>query len=213
MKNANLWKPSKFVYESKRWSPSSDRREVGIGSRFIASIQIGPYYKCIKTYAKGNLLDLGCGKVPYYEIYRELVTENVCVDWNENIHVDYVLDIKNTLPFPEARFDTILCSDVLEHIINPSFLFAEMARLLKPGGRLILFVPFFYHLHEVPYDYYRYTEHILRSFSDSNGMEILLLEPYGGAPEIILDIIAKLMSSHLFLSAVILRLSLLFIRS
>lgn len=213
MKNIDLWKPSKFVPTSKGWIPSPDRKEVGIGSRFVAAVQITNYISCIRTYASGKLLDLGCGKVPYYGIYRELVSENICVDWNDNQHLESALDLNKELPFPDERFDTILCTDVLEHIINPSGLFAEMTRILQPGGNIILCVPFFYGLHEEPHDYYRYTEHCLRNFGDVNGLEILFLESYGGAPEIILDIFAKMLSSHLFLSALHLCLSLKFVRS
>jgi SAM-dependent methyltransferase len=108
------------------------------------------------------LLDLGCGKVPFYARYREYVSETVCVDWSNSLHgnghVDAECDLTQELPFADASFDTILLSDVLEHIPAPERLWREMARLLKPGGELLSSVPFFYWLHEEPYDYYRYTK-------------------------------------------------------
>lgn len=213
MKNATVWKPSKFVHTPKGWSPSSDQREVGVGSRFIAAVQLPFYHKLMRMHVYGKLLDVGCGKVPYYGIYRELISENICIDWAENAHVDSVVDLNGKLPLPDSAFDSILCSDVLEHIADPFALFVEMARVLKPGGHLLVFVPFFYHLHEQPHDYFRYTEYALKRFGEISGIETLVLEPYGGAPEIILDILAKNISQYRWLSAVHLKLGLMFVRS
>ena len=213
MRSENLWEPSKFIETIQGWSPSSDRNCVGVGSRFVASIQLASYYSVIRKHACGDLLDLGCGKVPYYGIYRDLVRENICADWNRNLFVNFVVDLNKSLPVANGLFDTVLCTDVLEHLYNPSNAFSEMTRVLKPGGKLILCVPFLYYLHEEPHDYFRYTEHSLRRFSKENQLEVVLLLAYGGALETILDIIAKNISSHSLLSAIHLNLSLAFANS
>jgi SAM-dependent methyltransferase len=141
------------------------------------------------------LLDLGCGKVPFYALYREYVSETVCVDWAKSLHggdyLDAECDLTKGLPFADASFDTILLSDVLEHIPTPDSLWREMGRLLKPGGKLLLNVPFYYCLHEDPYDYYRYTKYALRRFAETTGFEIILIKELGGAPEIVVDIVSK----------------------
>lgn len=189
---------------------SRDTKELSIGSRFIAFIQCKVYEKAIKDHARGLLLDLGCGKVPLYEIYRCYVTDNICIDWtntSHTLHLDYKFDLNNEIPLESSIFDTILITDVLEHLHAPEILFREMSRLLRPNGKLILGVPFIYRIHDEPYDYYRFTEFSLRMFCKRNGMKIISLEPYGGATEIILDIVAKeiafskiLSEIHLFLS-------------
>jgi hypothetical protein len=69
-----------------------------------------------------------------------------------------------------------------------------MARLIKPGGKLLLNVPFLYWLHEEPYDYYRYTKFALRRFAEEAGFEIVLIKKLGGAPEIVVDIFSKIAS-------------------
>jgi hypothetical protein len=81
--------------------------------------------------------------------------------------------------------------------------------VLKPHGKVILGVPFFYWLHEEPHDYYRFTKYKLQMFCEENRLAVVSLEPHGGAPEIILDIIAKniafsktLSACHFFLSNV-----------
>src|SRR5262249_6078777 len=67
----------------------------------------------------------------------------------------------------------------------------EITRMLAPGGKLIMNVPFFYWLHEQPHDYYRYTQFALRRFVQESGMRLIQLDALGGAPEIMTDIFAK----------------------
>jgi len=144
------------------------------------------------------LLDLGCGGVPFYAVYREYVSEIVCVDWSNSLHgndhLDAQCDLTKDLPFADASFDSILLSDVLEHIPTPERLWREMARLLKPGGKLLLNVPFVYPLHEEPYDYYRYTKYAVRRFAEITGFDVILIKELGGAPEIVVDIFSKSIS-------------------
>jgi hypothetical protein len=68
-----------------------------------------------------------------------------------------------------------------------------MARILSEDGVIIMNVPFFYYLHEKPYDYYRFTEYALRRFVESAGLEVIILDAIGGAPEVLTDILAKIM--------------------
>lgn len=200
MKNKEKWKPSKFVHKNGKLIASRDPKEVGIGSRLGADMVAACYAANLKRYAKGRLLDLGCGKVPFYEAYKNYITENICVDWNNTFHkneyLDFECDLTKDLIFREGEFDTILLSDVLEHIPEPMHLWHEMYRVLAKNGRLILNVPFFYWLHEAPYDYYRYTEYALRRFVELSGFKLILLEPGGGVPEIITDILVKNILSY-----------------
>jgi ubiquinone/menaquinone biosynthesis C-methylase UbiE len=80
---------------------------------------------------------------------------------------------------------------VLEHVAEPEQLWDEMYRILKKGGRILMNVPFYYWLHEPPYDYYRYTEYCLRRMAEKRGFHLLLLRSIGGTPEILADIFSK----------------------
>lgn len=195
MQNSTTWKPSKYMYRKGHLIASRDPKEVGISSRLLADRIAAFYDQTLRHHARGKLLDLGCGKVPLYTTYREFVTENICVDWantaHKNEYLDFELDLTQPLPFPDQTFDTILLSDVLEHIPVPEQLWHEMARLLTPQGKIILNVPFFYWLHEMPFDYYRYTEFALRRFVDLAGLTLIHLAPIGGVPEVMTDIFAK----------------------
>jgi ubiquinone/menaquinone biosynthesis C-methylase UbiE len=80
------------------------------------------------------------------------------------------------LAFPDAAFDLIIASDVLEHIADDAKAMQEWARVLKPGGRLIVFVPAFQHLcssHDVfNHHFRRYTKEQLKSIVTGAGLQV-----------------------------------------
>jgi SAM-dependent methyltransferase len=195
VKNQERWAPSKFVYEKGRLVASRDRRELSSASQLIGDLVAGCYDEALKQYARGALIDLGCGKVPLYEAYRDLVTANTCVDWAGSLHknefLDLECDLMEPLPFASGSFDTIILSDVLEHVPRPAHLWGEMSRILAPNGHILMNVPFFYWLHEEPHDYYRYTEFALRRFAAEAGLDVVVLKPIGGTPELLADLAAK----------------------
>jgi len=195
LRNREAWKESKYVFRGGRLLASNDPTEVSIGSRLTASLIATSILPVLERHALGRLLDLGCGKVPLYGVYRGLVSEVMCVDWGNSLHatshLDKEADLTKPIDLPDASFDTVVLSDVLEHIPVPLDLCREISRLLSPGGKLILSVPFYYPLHEAPYDFYRYTEYALRRFMELSKMKVVYLEPFGGAFEILADIVSK----------------------
>jgi hypothetical protein len=85
MKNIDKWKPSKAIQDSDgNWVVNF--KGVGRGSRHVASLQIPAYAKVISKYAKGSLLDCGAGKVPFYGVYKDLVSDIICTDWGSSRH-------------------------------------------------------------------------------------------------------------------------------
>ncbi len=184
MNNRANWKPNRFVKKNGKIEGAHVIRLIG-----------RVYDQMIQKYATGLLADIGCGDVPYYELYKDKITDNVCVDWGNSVSVsfiDHFADLNKPLNFFESNsFDTILCTDVLEHIHEPALLFSEMARVLKPHGNLILGVPFLYWVHDNPHDYNRYTHFMLEEFCKKNGLTVVELEIYGGLPEILFDLVEK----------------------
>lgn len=131
--------------------------------------------------ARGRLLDVGCGDKPYEPTFRPHVTEYIGIE-HESVFAstnasagerrpDLYYD-GNRLPFGDASFDTVISIQVLEHTPRPQPLLHEMARVLRPGGLLILSAPFSGRLHEEPYDYFRYTPHGLRAMCGEAGLEV-----------------------------------------
>ncbi|WP_354256507.1 class I SAM-dependent methyltransferase [Bradyrhizobium sp. F1.13.3] len=195
LRNAENWKETKYVLRGEQLLASDDVTEVSLSSRLAANLFAARYFEALRLHASGRLLDLGCGKAPLYGVYRNLVNEVTCIDWGNSLHqttyLDKEADLTQPIDYPDGAFDTIVLSDVLEHIPVPMDLCLEISRLLSPGGKLIMSVPFYYPLHEAPHDYYRYTEFALRRFMDHSGMRIVCLNPVGGAVEIVLDVISK----------------------
>ena len=102
---------------------------------------------------------------------------------------DVVDDIAHS-SFPDETFDAIVVMEVLEHVLDPLSAASEIHRLLKPGGRLILSVPFIFPLHDRPYDFFRYTRyglaHLFRPFDE------LVVRERNSWGEAILVLVARL---------------------
>jgi hypothetical protein len=83
MANGNIddWRPTKFVRTARGLKASRIPAHVSVSSRFMVD-NVGPYYeRAIRAHAHGRLLDMGRGYVPLYETYRAVVSENICIDW------------------------------------------------------------------------------------------------------------------------------------
>lgn len=85
------------------------------------------------------------------------------------------------LPFADASIDTVLCLEVIEHVRAPNHMLAEIARVLRPGGRLFLSMPFLYPIHDAPFDFQRFTEHGLRRDLAAAGLQMQSLQKNGHA--------------------------------
>jgi SAM-dependent methyltransferase len=151
-----------------------------LAPRFIADITAQWYERAIRAQARGRLLDLGCGDVPLYGVYRDLVQEHICINWanslHPSIHLDFAVDLGGKLPFEDGSFDTILVTDVLEHLAEPAGAMCETAGILRLGGKLIIGVRFFYWIHEEPHDYHWYTEFALQRMCQLSGLSIVELQ-------------------------------------
>lgn len=113
-----------------------------------------------------RVLDVGCGAAAYRDLFPQMTTLDVAP--REGTKVDIVADAHDLSMIPDASFDVVLCTEVLEHLHTPSRAIAEFHRILKPGGLLLLSTRFIFPLHDVPGDYYRFTKyglrHLLKAF-------------------------------------------------
>lgn len=133
------------------------------------------------VHARGRLLDVGCGNKPYEEFFRNSVSEHVgcdVVQSSEN-RVDFICPATE-LPFEAASFDTVLITQVIEHVAEHQILVSEAFRVLKSNGVLILSGPMYWPLHEEPYDFFRFTKHGLRFLLEKAGFAGIEIENNGG---------------------------------
>lgn len=135
-----------------------------------------------REHARGTLIDIGSGNAPYRRLVEPHIETYIGVDYpaagmqpGASVYGDAM-----QLPVRDASVDTVLCTEVIEHLPRPAECFAEFARVLRPGGSLILTTPLHWQLHEEPRDFYRYTKHGLRYLMTTNGLEPEAIIPITG---------------------------------
>lgn len=148
-----------------------------------------PFWLCrrelgckLRKYApnlQGKILDFGCGTGPYRALLTA-ATDYTGLEYDspenrQREHADIYYD-GLTIPLEDASFDGVLSTQTLEHVPNPERIVAEWARILRPGGHLLLTLPFMWPEHEMPYDFQRYTTNGLQAILKNGGFEIISQE-------------------------------------
>ena len=199
MKRRNL-----ALRETESWRPPALRDPTAF--RRFGDLQLASIWNDLRPLLAsetGAVLDVGCGEQPY----RSLITRASSYQGLDIAEADerFGYAREDTLyvsgyPWPvvDASVDLALCTEVLEHVLEPSLLLTEVRRCLRPGGRLLMTVPFAARWHFVPFDYWRFTPsgitHLLREagfadvrvFSRGNPVTvaaqkvIALIAPLGG---------------------------------
>ena len=129
----------------------------------------------LAKYIHGKTLDVGCGQKPYEKLFNSSPYIGLEIDTVENRRIkkaDYFYDGK-TFPFQNDEFDSIIVNEVFEHVFNPVDFLNEIHRVLKPGGTLLMTVPFIWDEHEQPNDYARYTSFGLQHILEKSGFEVI----------------------------------------
>jgi len=135
-----------------------------------------------------RILDAGAGSCPYRDLFKhcEYKAQDFTSLIDEQLsggqygQIDYVCDIAS-IPVPNAAFDAILCSEVLEHLPEPIKVITEFARILKPGGKIIITAPLGSGIHQEPYHYYGgYTPFWYEKFLDEAGFDSVHVENNAG---------------------------------
>ena len=134
-----------------------------------------------QKYICGLTLNVGGGKTTYRELADQMITMDK-YDANPSgskLDVDVKADAEKQYPFPDNKFDSLVCTQVLEHVPDPLHIINENYRVLKQDGYLILSVPFLERYHADPHDYWRFTHQGLKKILEPN-FEIIKMEPVGG---------------------------------
>ena len=108
---------------------------------------------------QGRVLDVGGGtrKSSYLPLLRvEGRLESLNIDPERA--PTFIADLNGPLPIPASTYDTVLSLNTLEHVREDVFALREMTRVLKPGGRMLIFVPFLYRVHGSPSDFHRHPK-------------------------------------------------------
>ena len=122
-----------------------------------------------------NWLDLGCGQKPFISSFTNCTYTGIDVEVSgreESLKNPDMFFDGREIPFASDTFDGILCTQVLEHVINLDIILSECNRVLKPGGVMIVSVPFLYREHEQPFDFRRFTSFGITSELEGHGFKI-----------------------------------------
>lgn len=133
--------------------------------------------------AGARVLDAGAGEGQYSAYFRKQRYTGVDLGvgdsaWNYGA-LDAIADLKD-LPFRDGTFDASLNIVTMEHLREPKLALREIARVLKPGGVLLVVAPHEWEVHQSPHDYFRYTRHGLAFLFAEAGLRVQTLEPAGG---------------------------------
>jgi SAM-dependent methyltransferase len=176
--DANRWEGA-----PRRWGPNTGHPNEAARNRVVYRQMSAALSYAASRFGSGRLLDIGCGTKPWQPTFAPYVDVHIGADHEGTLHglvsVDVVSDAY-AIPLEDDSFDTILLTEVLEHLERPQDALAECARLLRPRGHLILTTPFAWPLHEEPRDFFRYTPHGLRYLVETAGLEVVELRPLSG---------------------------------
>ena len=152
----------------------------------------------VRRFAAGKiLLDAGAGHKrfqPYFATAKRYLTvehpSGIAMKGMEQETYDFIAELDGEPFTDDESIDVIYCHSVLEHVARPERFFANSLRMLRPGGRLYIHVPFMYPEHETPYDFNRLTRYGLKSRLEEAGFGIATLRPssnsfYGSAAFVI----------------------------
>lgn len=156
-----------FRYKNQPWYLNASRVRLARVNRRFAE----------HTKKSMLVLDAGAGRGPYRKLFRHARYEaadfaQLSTDYTT---LDYVCSLVD-IPVEDGRFDRILFNQVLEHIDDPPAVLKELHRVLKPGGKILCTAPLFFHEHQKPYDFFRYTQFALTKLFEDAGFENVRIE-------------------------------------
>lgn len=178
---------------TERWQPPAFRHPSSRGDRLVArsrrllDLQAASIWTDLSAElagAVGVVLDVGAGAQPYRQLvpqeahYRAIDIEEARERFGYRVP-DTEYFSGGSWPVGDDAIDVVLATETLEHVADPSAFLSEARRVLAPGGRVVLTVPFAARWHYVPYDYWRFTPSSLRLLLEAAGFTDVVVVPRG----------------------------------
>ena len=200
----------KNIFRTIRFYARMRKRHPEVLRDFLAPLPYSPIFfarhyvlqtlkNALPYLRSGRFLDVGCGMKPYETLFTDFATAYIGIDHPVTQKGSYgsltradIFSESATFPLDNSSFDTVVCTQVLEHVSDPFNKISEIARVLKPGGTAVISVPCAWPLHEVPHDYFRYTEFGLKNLLEGADLKIIYQEDHGNAVEALCQIAAEL---------------------
>lgn len=179
---------------SERWQPPAFRPRGTFGyeaiavARRLVDLQAASLWRdlgALLASARGDVLDVGAGAQPYRSLLEGPSVRYRAIDV-ASARERFGYDTPDTeyfsgdgWPVADASIDMVLATETLEHVRRPASFLAEARRVLRPGGRLVVTVPFSARWHYVPDDYWRFTPSSLRDLFEEAGFADVVVRPRG----------------------------------
>jgi SAM-dependent methyltransferase len=182
LRDAERWRPPIFV-------PVAGRRgRLMAALRRFFDLQAGSLWRDLApvlSKATGTVVDVGCGAQPYRGLlpratrYVGLDTDRALERFGYSMPDILPITEDNRWPVHDDQADLVLATETLEHVADPEAFLAEAYRALRPGGRVILTVPFSARWHYIPHDYWRFTPASLRLLLERVGFTQIVVHGRG----------------------------------
>jgi SAM-dependent methyltransferase len=140
---------------------------------YLAILMLENSLRQCAGYVKGRTLDVGCGQRPYEKTFFAGASKYIGADYLTDRSKPDVVCSALELPLPENSFDTVVSTEVLEHVPDPLRALKEMHRVVKPGGYVVVATPMYWPRHEAPYDYFRYPYDGMLHLVKESGLEMV----------------------------------------
>ena len=179
--------------ESERWQPPAfrplrTRRDRLVAwARRLLDLQAASAWRDLTVLlanAQGDVLDVGAGAQPYRPLlpadsrYRAIDVA-IADDAFGYAMPDTDYFEGDVWPVRDRSADVVLATETLEHVPEPAIFLREARRALRPGGRIVLTVPFAARWHYIPHDYWRYTPSSLRNLLEAAGFNDVVVHSRG----------------------------------
>jgi SAM-dependent methyltransferase len=131
---------------------------------------------------RGRVLDAGSGRGAWRDVIRSGGAEYESIDLapRGGDRPTWIGDVMRMPQVPDGRYDAVVSHQVLEHLPRPWEALAEFHRVLRPGGMLVISVPHLSRRHELPHDYFRFTQEGMASVLRDAHFENIVVQPVGG---------------------------------
>jgi SAM-dependent methyltransferase len=135
------------------------------GVRRFLDLQYASIYRDVQSLARGmagDVLDVGCGSQPFRHLlsdkcrYRGIDSAQAQVDFGPRFPDTTYFD-GDQWPVGNESVDYVLSTETMEHVVDSAAFLSEAHRCLRPGGQIILTIPFAARWHFIPHDYWRFT--------------------------------------------------------
>lgn len=147
-----------------------------INPHFLVRREIIFALKNISNQVYGDVLDVGCGSMPYRRLFNCLKYIGMEVKISGHDHSTSTADIYYdgfNFPISPNSYDTVVCFEVLEHVVDIDKVLKEIKRVLKPESHVVITLPLIWPEHEMPFDFRRLTSYGIIAVMERNGFEVI----------------------------------------